>query len=87
MIHHVSSVRKVFDEFIRVLSPQGKIILSDFNDRGFDLLDEIHARDGRKHEVAGTIDEARIKLTERGFMMKEYSSEMQYVIVASSASA
>jgi len=87
MIHHLSSVRNVFDEFIRILSPRGKIILSDFNDRGFDLLDEIHARDGRKHEVTGTIDEARVKLTERGFMMKEYNSEMQYVIVASSASA
>jgi ubiquinone/menaquinone biosynthesis C-methylase UbiE len=87
MIHHLSSVRKVFDEFIRILSPQGKIILCDFNDRGFALLDEIHALDGRKHESAGTIDEARTKLTERGFMMKEYSSEMQYVIVASSASA
>lgn len=87
MIHHLSSVRNVFDEFIRILSPHGKIILSDLNDRGVALLDEIHALDGRKHELAGTIDEDRAKLTERGFMMKEYSSEMQYVIVASSASA
>jgi ubiquinone/menaquinone biosynthesis C-methylase UbiE len=87
MIHHLSSVRKVCDEFIRILSPQGKIILSDFNDKGFALLDEIHALDGRKHEVTGTIGEARTKLAEHGFVLKEYSSEIQDVIVASRISA
>ncbi len=87
MIHHLSSVRKVCDEFIRILSPQGKIILSDLNDKGFALLDEIHALDGRKHEVTGTIDEARTKLAEHGYMMKEYSSEIQDIIVASRISA
>jgi 2-polyprenyl-3-methyl-5-hydroxy-6-metoxy-1,4-benzoquinol methylase len=84
MIHHLSSVRKVCDEFIRILSLKGKIVLSDFNNKGFAILDKIHAYEGRRHEVGvGTMNEIKAKLIERGFVLKEYCSEIQDVLVAS----
>lgn len=84
MIHHLFSAGKVCNEFVRILSPKGKIVLSDFNNKGFDVLDKIHAHEGRRHEVgAGTMNEIRLRLIEYGFILKEYSSEMQEMIVAS----
>ena len=47
MVHHLPSVRKVCDEFTRILSPDGKIVLSDFNEKGLAILDRIQI--GRAH--------------------------------------
>lgn len=83
MIHHLSSVRKVCDEFIRILSPDGKIVLSDFNEKGLAMLDMIHEREGRRHDVSGgTLMEMKTILIERGFAMKEYQNELQDMLVA-----
>ncbi|MBN1470730.1 MAG: class I SAM-dependent methyltransferase, partial [Syntrophaceae bacterium] len=83
MFHHLPSVRKVCDEFTRILSPGGKIVLSDFNEKGLAILDKIHEREGRRHEVSGgTLADAKTILIERGFTMKEYQSEMQDLIIA-----
>ncbi len=83
MIHHLSSVRKVCDEFIRILSPAGKIVLSDFNEKGLAILDRIHEREGRRHDVSGgTMAEMKTILIERGFSIKEYRSTLQDLIIA-----
>ncbi|MDD5729124.1 MAG: class I SAM-dependent methyltransferase [Victivallales bacterium] len=83
MIHHLSSVRKVCDEIIRILVPGGKIVLSDFNKKGLAILDKIHKSEGRRHEVSGgTLADVKIILAERGFTMKEYQSELQDILVA-----
>jgi len=83
MIHHLSSVEKVCNELIRVLTAKGKMIVSDLNEKGFALLDAIHALEGRKHAVGGTMDEIRVKLCNSGFVMSEYNAEIQNIIVAS----
>jgi len=83
MIHHLSSVRKVCDEFIRILSPAGKIVLSDFNEKGLAILNRIHEREGRCHDVSGgTLAEAKTILDRHGFTIKEYQSELQNMLVA-----
>jgi ubiquinone/menaquinone biosynthesis C-methylase UbiE len=82
MIHHLSSVRKVCNELIRVLSPSGKIVLSDFNTRGFAILDKIHALDGRQHEVsAGTLTEVKA-IIKHGFKLEEHHGAIQDVLIA-----
>lgn len=84
MVHHLSSVSAACNELIRILSPSGKIILSDFNTQGFAVIDKIHEHEGRKHELnSGTMTEARKIFTERGFNLKEYKSVMQDVVVTS----
>ena len=83
MIHHLSSVRKTCSELVRILSPQGKIVLSDFNADGLAILDKIHALAGRKHEVnSGTMTDAKNVLIELGLTMEEYGNQVQDVLIA-----
>lgn len=83
MVHHLSSVRKTCDEFVRILSPKGKIVLSDFNEKGLTILDKIHEREGRRHEInGGTLDEAKVVFRERGFTFNEYDADMQHIVIA-----
>lgn len=83
MIHHLSSVRKTCDEFIRILSPDGKIVLSDFNEKGLAILEKIHESEGRRHDVSGgNLTDVKKTLAERGFTVKEYQSDLQNMLVA-----
>ncbi len=52
MFHHVVSGEKVCDELLRVLTATGKLVISDFNDKGFAMIESIHAMEGRHHEVS-----------------------------------
>lgn len=51
ILHHLSSVRAACAELVRILSPSGKIVLSDFNTQGFAIVDKVHELEGRQHEV------------------------------------
>lgn len=83
MVHHLPSVRKVCGELIRILSPTGKMILSDFNTQGFALVDKIHMLEGRRHELnAGTLAETKDVLTEYGMKVEEHHDTYQDVFVA-----
>ncbi|MGV8058764.1 MAG: class I SAM-dependent methyltransferase [Smithellaceae bacterium] len=83
IIHHLSSVRSACDELVRILSPMGKIVLSDFNTRGFALVDKVHVLEGRQHEVgAGTMIETKDILTEYGLTVDEHQGANQDVLVA-----
>jgi 2-polyprenyl-3-methyl-5-hydroxy-6-metoxy-1,4-benzoquinol methylase len=84
MIHHLSSVRAACNELVRILSPSGKIVLSDFNTNGFAIVDKVHAFEGRQHELSsGTITEAKAILIEYGLKIEEYHGATQDVLVAS----
>ena len=51
-VHHLNNPFKIVDEFARIVSFEGKIVLSDFTKEGFDILDKIHAAEDRVHENA-----------------------------------
>jgi len=73
----------IFLKLIRIPSPVGKMVLSDFNSRGFALADKIHALEGRRHEVgAGTMIETKDIFTEYGLTADEYQGTNQDVLVA-----
>ncbi len=83
MIHHLASVGKVCAEFIRVLSPNGKIILSDFNAQGFEIMDQIHASEGRRHEVGPvTLADTKGLFIERGFEVEQHPGSNQDLLIA-----
>ncbi|MEN6468869.1 MAG: class I SAM-dependent methyltransferase, partial [Smithella sp.] len=83
IIHHLASVEPAVNELIRVLSPSGKIVLSDFNEKGLAVLDQIHALDGRKHELgAATLREAKAVLIRHGLRIEEHRGAHQNVLVA-----
>jgi len=81
--HHLLNPYKVLDELIRLLSFEGKLVLSDFTNEGMALMDKIHASEGRKHEVSKTtlLDIERY-LTEKDFNINKASSRFQEVLIA-----
>ena len=49
-LHHIRNLNGVLDEILRVIKPDGRIVLSDFDESGFRIFDRIHAAEGRTHE-------------------------------------
>jgi 2-polyprenyl-3-methyl-5-hydroxy-6-metoxy-1,4-benzoquinol methylase len=83
MIHHLSCAGKVCDEFIRVLSPSGKIVISDLNVHGLAVMDRIHALDGNRHEVGPeTLSDVKNLLFGCGCDVEKHSGANQDTLVA-----
>ncbi len=82
-LHHLANPYKVIDEFLRVLSFEGKLVLSDFTKEGLALMDKIHASEGNKHEVSKTtLTDIEEYLKEKGFRTTKTSSQYQEVLIA-----
>ncbi len=83
MIHHLSDPYKVMDEFTRVIRLAGKIIVSDFNRKGLDLVRKIHGSEGRIHPEGKTaIGEISAYLAKKGFKTKDYETVFQETVIA-----
>ncbi|MDD5537857.1 MAG: class I SAM-dependent methyltransferase [Candidatus Omnitrophica bacterium] len=82
-LHHLHHPYQVVDEFIRILSSGGKLVLSDFTEDGFKVMDKIHGLEGSMHEV-GKVDLSDIEkhLVKKGFLVKKSRSTHQRVLVA-----
>ncbi|MDD5084812.1 MAG: class I SAM-dependent methyltransferase [Candidatus Omnitrophica bacterium] len=82
-IHHLTDPFKIVNELIRVTNFYGRIILSDFTEEGFKLVDEIHKTEGGKHE-AGSVGLKSIGdyLTGRKLEVESCKSRFQEVIIA-----
>ncbi|MBU2045011.1 MAG: class I SAM-dependent methyltransferase [Candidatus Omnitrophica bacterium] len=82
-LHHLINPYKVIDEIIRVLSFEGKIILSDFTREGFQLMDKIHKNEGNIHQVSKvTLADIEKYLSTKGFRVEKYKSRFQKVLIA-----
>ena len=83
VLHHLVNPYKVIDEFIRVLSFKGKIIISDFTKEGLEIIDKIHALEGRTHEAGKTtLSDIKSYLVNKGFRIKEHKSKFQEILIA-----
>lgn len=49
-LHHLEDWKSVLEEALRVLKPTGKLVLADFNERGFRIFDNLHHAEGRTHQ-------------------------------------
>ncbi|MDD4907599.1 MAG: class I SAM-dependent methyltransferase [Candidatus Omnitrophica bacterium] len=82
-LHHLANPYKVLDELIRLLSFEGKLVLSDFTREGMALMEKIHASQGNKHEAGKTtLADAERYLIGKGFNITKASSEFQEVLIA-----
>ena len=50
VLHHLENPDAVLPEIARVMTPGGRLVVSDFTDRGFDILEEIHRQEGHGHD-------------------------------------
>lgn len=83
MLHHLDNPFRVIDELLRVLSFEGKIILSDFNKEGMKIINSMHSSEGRIHPVSHiSLSEVENYLANKGFKLEKYQTKLQDVIVA-----
>jgi len=81
--HHLINPFTVIDDLIRIVTFEGKIILSDFTKEGLDLMDKIHQSEGRTHEVSKvTLSGIEKYLVGKGFITKKDRSEFQEIVIA-----
>ncbi|MDO9465278.1 MAG: class I SAM-dependent methyltransferase [bacterium] len=82
-IHHLIHPIKAIDELIRIVSFEGKIVLSDFNEAGLEVVDKIHASEGRKHEAGQTnLSEIAIYLKSKGFNVQKDKTTFHNIVIA-----
>lgn len=64
VLHHLTSIEEVLPEISRVLIPGGRLLVSDFTNEGFEILDRIHEARGGMHPRANmeTMDEIVTKM-------------------------
>ena len=67
VLHHLEEADPVLDEMFRVTRPGGVIVVSDFSEPGFEVIDQVHREENRVHErSAATVDSARTRLMAAG---------------------
>jgi len=82
-IHHLNNPFKAMDEFIRIITFEGKIVLSDFNKEGLEMLGKIHASEGRTHEaIEFKFSDIETYLKQKGFNVEKYQSRFQEILIA-----
>ncbi len=82
-IHHLDNPYRVIDELIRVVSFEGKIILSDFTNEGLEIMNKIHTRRGSSHEVNNVVlSDIDNYLIKKEFKIQKYRSKFQEISIA-----
>ena len=82
-LHHLINPFTVIDDLIRIVTFEGKIIISDFTEKGLTLMDKIHQSEGRTHEVSKvTLNDIEKYLIGKGFITKKDRSEFQEIVIA-----
>jgi len=82
-LHHMDDIAGVFSEVDRALSPEGKLVLADFNKKGMEIVDLVHGHEGRKHESSFIgKDEVESWLDRNGYKVKRYEDKCHWVLIA-----
>ena len=58
VLHHLDSEGPVLAEAARLLSPRGRLVLTDFSPEGFDLVARVHREEGGDHPVGPVTQES-----------------------------
>ena len=83
VLHHLQNPYQVVEELSRILSSNGKLILADFTEEGFKIMDKIHALDGNTHEAGKIVlSDVESYLIKKGFSVIKTKSLIQEVLVA-----
>lgn len=83
VLHHLLDPLAVFKEAVRVLRPDGVLVIAEFTPEGFDILSRLHKEEGREHHVGGvSMDEAREIFCQKDFeVLSKRTAYKQDVLV------
>lgn len=83
VFHHLKNQLAVMNEIIRLLKNKGKVVLSDFNAKGLEIINKCHNFEGRKHDfVEHNLEEAKDYFIKKQFDVTDFESDVQRVIIA-----
>lgn len=82
MIHHLPDPEPMLREMLRICRPDGQIIISDFNQKGFNIMDQVHQAEGRSHPVTGWEMKAVAEWFKReGYQVQTYNEVCEVILV------
>ncbi len=86
VFHHLQAPFRVVDEIIRLTAPEGKIIISDFSEAGFELVEHVHALEGEKHPRLGVpFFDVKKYLVDKGLGVQHERTRFQETLIAYAA--
>ena len=81
--HHVDTGEIVLSEMDRVLKKDGKLILADFDEVGFEIIDRVHHREGSTHENLGfSLEAICLSLEKLGYRIERFNKENHWILIA-----
>ena len=82
-VHHFEDPFKVVREMMRVVSARGRIVISDFSPRGFEVIESIHRAEGRTHpRGTARVGDTAVFLSQKGYQVHRYQTDLQDMLVA-----
>ena len=78
LIHHLEKPVDSIREMLRVCSTNGCVVVADMNATGLEMLGEVHAEFGGRHEVGPmNISEVFATLDAEGLFVERWEDEFQ----------
>ncbi len=83
LLHHVAKIEELLSEADRVLCAKGKMVISDFNAKGREVIDSVHNEEGRSHEHP-IADRGQIRsfFDKKGYMIEEFENTGHWILIA-----
>ncbi len=83
VLHHIEKEdgQKILNEMVRVLSDNGKLIIAEFDEEGFEIVAKAHEREGTIHHRGyWTLEKASNFLKQNGMeLLSQFNSHFNYV--------
>ncbi|MBN1621494.1 MAG: class I SAM-dependent methyltransferase [Endomicrobiales bacterium] len=81
-LHHIGDVMPAINEMLRILKPQGKIVLGDFSRCGMDMIGKMHSSNGSSHDYEA-VDFNKIGkyLENKGFKVKKHGNKLHNILI------
>ncbi len=82
-MHHIPHFNQVLVEMLRVVKPDGKIVLADFSPRGFQIMARFNRSEGKTHERhLHNFRDIQKLLRDRGWATRLRKGCLQEVLIA-----
>lgn len=83
VLHHMKRPYRVLEEIVRVVKPEGKIVLSDPDRSGLYAMEKMHKAEGKKHPGSGVhIVQAARWLKKKGWTVSIQHGAQEDLLIA-----